>query len=165
MAEFLRQRQIITTPYANWSYQARPKATAARRCNLVTLARPNREKLSQPRRVNVGALPKATQRNWLTTLKAKQVEVTAYSQPPTPTKSVEAPGIQSPTLPLSLDTKYCAVYTPLGTLCPNKFPVSQDWEDNSEEEEGRDQDKENITSLCVWTGIQILNSKIGKIKK
>ena len=46
MTEYLRQRQIITTPFAYRSYQPRPKATALRRCNLVTLIRPNREKLS-----------------------------------------------------------------------------------------------------------------------
>ena len=63
MVEFLRQRQIITNPYANRSYHPRPKATATRKCNLVTLTRPNREKLSQPRKVNVGPLPKATQGN------------------------------------------------------------------------------------------------------
>ena len=48
MMEFLRQKQVITTPYTNRSYQSRPKATVTGRYNLVTLTRPNREKLSQP---------------------------------------------------------------------------------------------------------------------
>ena len=82
MAEFLRHVQIITIPFTNRSYQPRPKATATRRCHLVTLARANREKLSQPRKVNVGPLPKATQRNWPTTLKTKEVEAAALSQAP-----------------------------------------------------------------------------------
>ena len=71
MAEFLRHGQIIATPYANKAFQPRPKATATRKHKLETLTRPNREKLSQPRKVNVGPYPPATQRNWLATLKAK----------------------------------------------------------------------------------------------
>ena len=45
MEEFLRQRQIITTPYTNRSNQPKPKATAARRCNLLTLTRPKIQNL------------------------------------------------------------------------------------------------------------------------
>ena len=72
MVEYLRCRQIITTLFANRSHQPRPKATAVRRCNLITLTRPNREKLSQPRKVSVGPFPKAMQRNWLTPLRPKR---------------------------------------------------------------------------------------------
>ena len=56
MMEYLRCRQTIAIPFANRSYQPRPKATPIRSCNLVTLTRPNREKLSQPRKVNCRAL-------------------------------------------------------------------------------------------------------------
>ena len=80
MAECLNCRQVIATPFANRSYQPRPNPTAMRRHNLVTLTRPNREKPSQPRKVNVGPLPKATQRNWVIILKAKEAEATIYSQ-------------------------------------------------------------------------------------
>ena len=150
MTEYLRQRQIITNPFANGSYRPRPKATAVRRHNLVTLTRPNREKLSQPRKVNVGSLPKATQRNWLATFKAKEVEATASSQAPTPTPIAEVPAAQFPTLPLPTETKYCAVCTPLEKLCPNKYPISLDWDkDLGEEEERKDQDKEEDNfSVC-----------------
>ena len=74
MMEFLMQRQIITYPFANRSYQSRPKAIPIRRHNLVTLTRANREKLFQPRKVNVGPYPPAMQRNWLTTVKAKKLK-------------------------------------------------------------------------------------------
>ena len=76
MTESLRHRQVITIPHANRSYQPRPKATATRRSNLVTLTRPNREKLSHARKVNIGPLPKAKQRTWLATLGAKELETT-----------------------------------------------------------------------------------------
>ena len=71
MTEFLRQRPFITTPYANRSYQKTPMATATKRCNLVTLTRPNTEKLSQPRKVNIEPLPKAKPKNWEATASRK----------------------------------------------------------------------------------------------
>ena len=113
MMEFLRCRQIITITFANRSFQLRPKATATRKHNLVTLPRPNREKLSQPSEVNIGPYPQAIERNWLATLKAKEVEVAAYSQAPTPTQPVKDSAAQSPTLLASPDTKYFAICTPL----------------------------------------------------
>ena len=82
MAESLRQRLIIITPYANRSFQPGPRAAPARKHDLVTLTRPNREKLSQPRKVNLGPYPPAMQRNWLATITAKEAEATASSQPP-----------------------------------------------------------------------------------
>ena len=109
MTEFLRGRQIVTTPCANNSCQPRPKAAATGRCNLVTLTRPNKETLSQPRKVNVGPLSEATQRNWLAILKAKEVEAAASSQAPAPTQPADALPNQSPNPPLSCDTKYCAI--------------------------------------------------------
>ena len=54
------------------SFQPRPKV-AARKSNLVSLTRWNRVKLLQPRKINIGPLPEATQWNMLATLKAKEV--------------------------------------------------------------------------------------------
>ena len=140
MVEFLRCRQFTTTPFASRSFQSRPKATAIRKCNLVTLTRPNREKLSQPRKVNVGPYPPAMQRNWLTTFKAKEAEATASNQALTLTQPAEAPAIHSPTSPLSPDIKYCAIYTPLG-----KYALTN--------------------THCLWTGMKISRNKKGKIRK
>ena len=89
--EYLCCRLTITTPFANRSYQPRPKATPTRRHNLVTLTRPNREMLSLPRKVNVGPYPPVTQGNWLATVKAKEAEATASGQAPTPSQPAEAP--------------------------------------------------------------------------
>ena len=132
MTEYLRQRQIIATPFSNRSYQPRPKTTPIRRSNLVTLTRTNREKLSQCRKVNVGPISKAKQRNWLATVMAKEAEATASSQAPAPTQPVEVPAAQSPTLPLCPDTRYCAVCTPLEKLCPNEYPITLDCEEKEE---------------------------------
>ena len=141
MTEFLSQRQVITTHYTYMSYQPRPKATATRRSNLVTLTRPNRVKLSQPRKVNVGPLPKATQRNWLATLRAKEEEAAASSQAPAPTQQADVPANQSPNSPLSPDTKYCTICTPLGKLCPYEYPILSDWDKDLKDKERKDWDK------------------------
>ena len=105
MTEYLRQRQTITNPFANRSYQPRPKATPIRRHNVVTPTRPNKEKVSQPRKVNIGPLPEAMQRNWLTMVNAKEEEDTAFSKTPAPTQPAEAPTTQSPTLPSYTDMR------------------------------------------------------------
>ena len=86
--EYLRWRQTIPAHFANRSYQPRPKATPIRRCNLVKLSRPNIEKLSQPRKVNVGPYPSLMQRNWLAMVKAKEAEAT--KQAPGPTQPAKA---------------------------------------------------------------------------
>ena len=90
------------------------------------------------------------ERNWLTTLKAKEAEAAASSKAPTPTQPGDASNAQSPTLLLSPDTKYCAVGIPLGELHPNEYPISSDWDkDLREEEERKDQDKsEDNFSVC-----------------
>ena len=90
MVEFMRCRQIITAPFANRSFQPRPKV-AARKQNLVTLTRPNREKLSQPRNINVRPLPLAIQQNWLAYLKVKEVAGASSSQAPTPSQPMDTP--------------------------------------------------------------------------
>ena len=72
MMEYLRQRQAIANPFANRSYPSRPKpstfaqrpkATFIIRRNLVT--RPHKDKLSKPRKINVGYHPGFLQCNWL----------------------------------------------------------------------------------------------------
>ena len=77
----------------------------------------------------------------LATLKIKEAEGALASQASAPRQSIEAPAAQSPTAPISPDTKYCATCTPVGRNCPNEFPVSSDWDDNLGEEERKDQDK------------------------
>ena len=86
MAEFMKCRQIIATPFSNRSFQPRPKV-AVRKCNLVPLTRPNRAKLSQPRKINIRPLSEATQQNWLTNLKkAKDATSATTSLAPTPSQ-------------------------------------------------------------------------------
>ena len=80
MMGYLKQRQVITTPYANRSYQPRTKATVTKRHNLLSLTRSNIEKLSHPRKVNGGSFPKAKPRTWLTALRGKELEATAFQQ-------------------------------------------------------------------------------------
>ena len=67
MVEFMRHQQTITIPFANRPYQPRPKVLVKKH-NLVPLTRPNRVKFSQPRRINLRKLPKATQQNWASTI-------------------------------------------------------------------------------------------------
>ena len=121
--------------FANRLYHPRPKATPIRRHNLVTHTRPNREKLSQPRKVNIGPFLKVIQRNWLATGRAKEAEATPSSQTPAPNQPAEAPAAQSPTLPLSPNRKYRAVSIPLEKMCPNDYPITLDWEEDLGEEE------------------------------
>ena len=60
---------------------------------------------------------------------------------------MEALVTQSPTSPIPLNTehtKYFAVYTPLGKMCLNEFPMSLDLDEDDKEErkdqnEGEDQ--------------------------
>ena len=82
MVEFMRFRWTTATHFANRSFQPRLKV-AAKKHNLVPLTRPNREKLSQPRKINLGQLPEATQQNWAATLgKAKDAAGKKTACPP-----------------------------------------------------------------------------------
>ena len=63
MTKFMRHKQNITTEFANTPSQPKPKAVV-KKYSLVPLTRPNRAKLSQPRRVNIGLTPEATQQSW-----------------------------------------------------------------------------------------------------
>ena len=101
MREYLRWRQTIATPFANRSYQARPKATPVRRHNLVTLTTPNKDKLSKPRKINVGYHPRFKQRNWLAIVKAKEAE--------TPK---QAPKLAQPAKALVIQSQRTVKYAP-----------------------------------------------------
>ena len=144
MRVFIRHKQIITSPFANRSFQPRPKA-AARKCSLVPLTRPYRAEHSQHRQINVRPFPAATQQNWLATLKAKESGRCGATTSLVPTQAsqlVDTPSTLSPTSPVPPNTensKYCAICTPLGKICPSEFPMSLDWDDD--EEEGKDQKK------------------------
>ena len=82
MAEFMKCRWIIATPFANRSFQTRPKVVAKKH-NLVPVTRPNKAELSQPRKINVGPLPDANQQNWAATLgKANDAAGATTSLPP-----------------------------------------------------------------------------------
>ena len=139
MAEFMKHRQIIAMPFANRSFKPRPKV-AAGKCNLVTLTRPNREKLSLPRKINVRLFHLVAQQNWLATLKCKEVEDATSSQTPTPSQPIETPATQSPTSPVPPEhTKYCPICTPLGKISL-------------------------MNSLCLWTGMMMMTKKKEKTR-
>ena len=108
--------------------------------------------------MNVGPLSKAKPRTWLATLRKR----TAASRKAL-TKPAKAQANQSSNSSLSPEEKYCAICTPLGKLCPNEFPESQDWEDS--EEEGNNQGKgEDNFSVCLDRDAD-LKEQDRKIKK
>ena len=83
------------------------------------------------------------QRNWLTTVKAKEAEAT--KQAPTPAQPAKASAVQSP--------KYCKICNPLGKLCPNEYLITANWQDYSEKEEEsqeQDKDKDNFSVCSDW---------------
>ena len=74
-------------------------------------------------------------------LKAKEVEGATSSQAPTYCQPMNTPVAQSPTSPVPLEhTKYGAICTQLGKVCPNEFPMSSDCNED-DEEELKDQNK------------------------
>ena len=140
MAELVKCRQIIATPFANKSFQPRPKVSA-RKHNLVPLPRLNRAKLFQPRKISVGLLHEATQWNWAASLgKAKDAAGITTSLAPIQTSQLmDTPSTLSPTSPnppikSSEHSNYCAICTPLGKICLKEFPMSSDWDYDEEEE-------------------------------
>ena len=64
------------------------------------------------------------QRNWLAIGKAKEAEATKHA--PTPVQPAKVSAVQSP--------KYCAICSPLGKLCPNEYPITADWQNDSKKE-------------------------------
>ena len=116
-----------------------------RQCKLITLIRPNIDKLSMPRKINVGYHPEFMQKNWLTTVKAKEAEAT--KQAPTPAQPAKASATKS--------QKYCVICSPSGKLCPNEYPITADWSDDSEEgKETQEQNKvkDNLSDIEDWHG-------------
>ena len=94
--------------------------------------------------VNVGPLPKATQRNWLAMVKAKEVAGVTSSQDPMPSQPIEAPLTQSLTSPVPPEhTKYYAVCTPLGNICPKEYPMSLDLDEDLKDEDRKDHNEED----------------------
>ena len=64
MVEIIHQRQTLTTPFTYRSYHPRPKKTP-KKINSVPLTRPDRSKLSKPRKTNVYKYQASTsQLNW-----------------------------------------------------------------------------------------------------
>ena len=59
---------------------------------------------------------------------------------PIPTQPAEAPAAQSHRTPQTPGTRYCAICTPPGTICPNEYPMSSDWNEDLEEEERKNQE-------------------------
>ena len=144
IVEFMRCRQINATPFANRSFQPRPKIAAR---NLVTITRPNRVKLSQPRKINIRPFPPATQLNWLATLKVKEAAGATTNLAPTQTSQpMDTQSTLSPTSPIppvkfTEHTKYCAICTPLGRICLKEFPMSSDWRMMMKKEKTRIKEK------------------------
>ena len=140
MVKFMKCRWIIITPFTNRPFQLMPKV-AAKKCNLVSLIRPNRAKLSQTRKINIEPLPEATQQNWIATLgKAKDATGATTSLAPIQTSQLmDTPSTLSPTSPKSPTKftehlRYCTICIPVGKICPKEFPLSSDW-DNDEKDE------------------------------
>ena len=65
--------------------------------------------------------------------KSQQKQAPTPTQPATASAAVLA--TQSPAAQSSYiqSPKYCAICSPLGKLCPNEYPITADWPDDSEE--------------------------------
>ena len=108
--------------------------------------------------------------NSVARVKGKEVEATISSQAPAPTQPAEVPAAQSPTLLLSLDTKYWAVCTPLGKLYPNKHPITLDWkkdlvEENEEERIEQDKVKDNFVCSNWDTDLEEYHRKKSGVRR
>ena len=143
MKDYIKEYQAIANPFANGWYPSRtqpspfakrPKGTPVKRSNLVT--RCHIEKLSKPRKVNVGYHPGFLQQNWLAD-KAKEVEAVTQASnflKPAATLAISTqqvvvsvtftqPSTTSAASAMSVETSpdqsqnspgYCAIYTPSG---------------------------------------------------
>ena len=87
----------------------------------------------------------------------KEAEAAASSQASTPTQLAEAPATQSPSSPLSPDTKYCIICTILGKICPNEYPMSSDWDKDLKEQEWKNQEAEDQKAMRGRHPKQALN--------
>ena len=148
MKDYIKEYQAIANPFMHSSFPSRPnpspfaerpKGTPVKRSNMVT--RCNIEKLSKPRKINVGYHPGLFQPNWLA--KAKEAEATIqaprFAQPsamvviPTQQAEVSVTFIQPatvsavPTQPAVTSPKqssgYCATCTTARMQCPTEYPM------------------------------------------
>ena len=173
--DYIKECQAIVNPFTHRSppsrpnpspFKKRPKAKPVKRSNLAT--RCNIEKLSKPRKVNVGYHPGFQKQNWL----AKAKEAETITQAPTftqqaamvvvPTQLAASsvtfiqPGIDSaasaqPTV-TSLNQSqmspwYCAICMYTRKWCPTKcpMPLKSDWSNLEEEKHTTEQNKEEET--------------------
>ena len=100
------------------------------------------------------------QRNWLTTVKAKEAEAT--KQTPTPTQPTTASvAVQAAQYPATQSSdiqfpKYCAICSPLRKLCLSEYPITADWPDDSAEgKETQEQNKAKdnfFSDIEYWDG-------------
>ena len=136
--EFMTSQQTITNLIVNISFQWKPKAVA-RKDGLVPLARPNRAKLSQTRRINVRKLPEACLLNWASiignslTQEAKDAaqSVSTSLTSIQGSQKIDTPSVPSPTSPaahakITEHSKYCVICTLLGKICLEEFAMSPD---------------------------------------
>ena len=139
----MRCQQTIIAPFISRSHQPKPKA-AVKKHNLVPLTRPNRAKLSQPRR----KLPKATQLNWASTIRSQGCSTKCVNKPGPPiqrSQLMDTPSMSSPTSPavppkITDHSNYCAICTPHGKICQKS--LQSHW-DEDEEDQAKDKDNDN----------------------
>ena len=151
MVEFMCHQQTISNPYVSKLYQSKPKITQKKR-NLVPLTRPNRRKLSQPRKINVRKLPEGTQLNWASTI-GKSLTQEAKDATQCASTNLDliqgsqlkgTPSIPSPTSPAAHTkitelSKYCSICIPLGKICSEEFAMSSDWKEEDNQAKDKDQ--------------------------
>ena len=79
MVEITCRRQITTTPYANKTYHPKPRVTLKKR-NLVQFTKPERTRLTRPRKINMQNFPSSTssQLNWKSTTGRSHTQEAMY---------------------------------------------------------------------------------------
>ena len=131
------QRQTITIPNTNETYHPKPKTTQKKR-SLVPLTKPDRSKLAKPRKMNIQKpkCPAATANplNWKSTTGKSLTQEAIYTACSASTYLAPIQGsklintLSTPSPPstaayakITEHSKYCAICTPLGKYCPEKF--------------------------------------------
>ena len=144
MKDYIKECQAIANPFTDISYPSRPnpspfakwpKATPVKISNVVTSC--NINKLSKPRKINVGYDPAFFQQNWLAKVReAEAVSLAALVVIPTQQVEVSFTLMQPATVPdaptqpsitMCNQTKksigYCAICTPTGKQCSKEYPM------------------------------------------
>ena len=148
----MHQRQAVTIPYTNKPHHPRAKKTPKKR-NLVPLTKPDRSKLSEPRKINVYKYPTSTsQLNWRSTTRTsltQEATDAACSMSPSlapmqgnqlmNTPSTPLPPLSTASTKVAEDSEYCAICTPLGKDHLGKLGLSSDWDE--EDDQARDNDQ------------------------